>query len=115
MLRNLPFILLVLACVSLTTMAFFWVREWEEERLLTVFHRTASDEGLALQHKTESTLDKLNSLGAFYAAAKKFPREKFGAYRTPATGITSCPPTGGGVSAFPGAGRVGLFISGPYV
>ena len=83
MLRYFPFILLVSACVILTTMAFLWVREWEEERLLTAFHRTASDQVLALQHKIESTLDHLNSLGAFYAASREVTRENFRVFVTP--------------------------------
>ncbi|MEE8435575.1 MAG: CHASE domain-containing protein, partial [bacterium] len=83
MLRHFPFILLVLACVILTIMAFLLVREWEEDRLLTAFNRTAHDRFLALQHKIESTLDHLNSLGAFYAASKEVTREEFHLFVTP--------------------------------
>ena len=68
--KNVPLAVTLILGAFLSIGASLVVREWETERAREVFAHSADQHGALLHQRLFSTLDAVESIGAFYAASE---------------------------------------------
>ena len=73
----LPVAVILILGFGFSLAAFYEVQRWEGKRLLDSFQRAGEDRVAAIEQSIAASLEKLEALGAFYAAAKDISRAEF--------------------------------------